>query len=157
MSRIIRRLGRSQEAIRARAYALQLPDPMQGYHSLRQVAAHLGYSIETVRKVATNAGITLRRRPLATESRLSVAYRPWAITDDQIEELRRELDRLGWPEIPCPQPPPSVWGVSGRPEACELCSSTSRPHFAKGLCKACYRTEMTHGRLGLYQPVRRAS
>ncbi len=144
------RLGRSPVALRQRAMLRGL-HVGQGSLTLRQVIERLGYHRTTILKICDHIGITPRRRPSTVGRRRG---RTRAFSLEQVDEIEAELDRRGWPIVPFRQPPPSVWGVLGRPDACRCCGTVERDHCCRGLCARCYMREKRKARLRQYEPIR---
>lgn len=135
---IARELGRSPDAIRARAEALDLGPPTRGM-SLRYFAKWSGFSETKILNAAAAAGI---RIPYAKAGRLrrrkGTHYRPQRSTRYDIgpelgEELLTELLKPGFVDRS------RAWGEGGRAAACRDCGTTSRPHKAHDRCRRCYQ------------------
>ena len=157
--RLAKKFDRTENAIALRAGYLHLPNASQGYRSLKSVSAELGYDLTTIKSLAKRIGLFLRfkTRTIPNRSKWDGRSRHYAITDDQFEILRTELDRLNWPIYPNKQNTKGIWEMGNKPGSCRRCGSTKRPHHTRGLCSRCQKRCRKDGTLFNYERILRKS
>lgn len=156
---IARRLERTPCGIIVRARALNLPSLKQGKPGLKDLADRLGYHSFTVRTLAERAGVPLSRRrlPSTAYEKTKTKGRRFGFEDEDIDAILEELEASPNREV-IRRSRQGEWSTGTKPDACLDCARTDRPHLARGLCGACYKTRKRRG-LGFEDvpPVKRGT
>lgn len=133
---------RTPYAVSEKARSMELGPMGRGTLSLREFVRITGYSESAIRTAMRRLGINLVRAR-GSEPKQKNRVERYAIDIDAQETVISFLAAHG--ERPLHRDLPGAkrttlgrWGVGRKPERCDICGTTERPHYAKGKCKPCY-------------------
>lgn len=132
-------LRRTVSAVCMRARRLGLRRPTK---SIPAFAKEHGYTVSRVRWAIKHSDVRLKRVPRSDPRQKNKRGHHFMLTEVQQRALlsflrahprgERILGTTGGKTLR------GVWGIGNKPTCCRECSTSARPHFAKGYCKKCY-------------------
>lgn len=136
-------LGRTRIALIRRAAHLQLGGLGRGKKTIGAFCASTGYARSTILGIASTLGMKFRHMDRGDVPYTERSPRRILISADQEERIiaylkeHREFKRHFPPGAKKSQK--GVWGVGLKPAQCLRCQRDDKKHYAKGLCKPCYK------------------
>lgn len=139
---ISKEIGRTPDAVEQRGRHLGLGGNRHSLVTIRQLIKRGGYDRGTVMLALKVLGVPVIPVPRVSARKANGGPPHRGIWASQVERVMRYLAARTMGTItPRPglkQGPRGVWGIVGRPSACDGCKTQARPHYAKGLCERCY-------------------
>lgn len=142
LSKLAEQFGRTPMAVWRKADAMGLGRANRGHMTVSAFARYTGFTPEKIRKSARALRLNLRRGLASEPGAKRDRTRDIVIDDEQQEKLIEFM--MAHPFVFANEGPDAkltrqgVWGIGKKPPACLRCQKTTKPHFAKGYCRACY-------------------
>jgi hypothetical protein len=138
-------LKRTRRSIAEYAKHLKLPAPSQQTKTLRALMRSSGYAESQIREAMARLGFEVHR-VRRTDPKQHRFGMHWAVTKEQeaaiLAFLSEHLKGRYVRRVVGLRTARGVWGIGKKPPTCLGCQSVEKPHYARGLCTACYQRRL---------------